>query len=529
LHLQRLGVVGRLVPVAAVLGAMFSVAYSLRFVHDVFFGTGPRDVDRTPHEPPRWMKIPVEVLVALCVLVGMVPHAVVGPTLRMAAQGVLHGTLPDYSLAVWHGFNVPLGMSLVATMAGVILYFGLHRRYDIHSLDLTGTWTGHRIYHDLVRLVSGAGRSFSALTADGRLQRQVAVLLSVAILAGWLPFATPLPARELAACTSMTAIAVILWIVLAVATVMTVAMHRQRLTALVLTGAVGLVVSATFVYLSAPDLALTQLSVEVATVLLMLMALPFLPAATPLESSTRRRLRDALLAVGSGTGAGVAAWWMMTSSGPTVSTEHVARSAPEGGGTNVVNVILVDFRGFDTYGEITVLAIAALGIVAMLAGSGADGSRAPGRAPADAFRPVMLALLSRVLLPLALLLSVYIFLRGHNLPGGGFIAGLVTGVAVALLSVGNGSPWTAARITADFHRLLGSGLAIAGATGIGAWLFGRPFLTSAHGHVHLPLVGDLHWATAALFDLGVYLTVVATVILVLERLAQLRPVIPGRA
>jgi multicomponent K+:H+ antiporter subunit A len=523
LHLDRLGVLGRLVPVAAVLGATFSVAYSLRFVHDVFFGTGPRDVDREPHEPPRWMKIPVEVLVAVCLAVGIAPQTTVGPTLRMAAASVAHAPLPAYSLAVWHGLNLPLAMSLVATAAGVILYFGLHRRYDIHSLDLTGRWTGHRIFNDVVRSASEAGRAFSGRTADGRLQRQVAVLLLVAILAGWLPFATPLPPRELAAFTPMNAIAVVLWVVLALATVTTVAMHRQRLTALILTGAVGLVVSAAFVYLSAPDLALTQLSVEVATVLLMLLALPFLPPVTPLESSARRRLRDGLIAVACGVGVGAASWWMMTTAGRSVSAEHIALSVPGGGGTNVVNVILVDFRGFDTYGEITVLAIAALGIVAMLRGGA--GTTVPARDgdPAGAFRPVMFALLSRVLLPLALLLSVYIFLRGHNLPGGGFIAGLVTGVAIALLSVANGRSWAGSRITADFHRMLAAGLAVAGATGIGAWLFGRPFLTSAHGHAHLPVAGDVHWATAALFDLGVYLTVVGTVVLVLQRLAQTQP------
>jgi multicomponent K+:H+ antiporter subunit A len=188
-------------------------------------------------------------------------------------------------------------------------------------------------------------------------------------------------------------------------------------------------------------------------------------------------------------------------------------------------VILVDFRGFDTYGEITVLAIAALGIFALLAGI-TRSTREAAADPGAAFHPLMLALLARVLLPLALLVSVHILLRGHNLPGGGFIAGLFTSVAIAMLYVANGAAWTTSRMQLDFHRVIAAGLAIAGATGLGAGFFDSPFLTSTHGHVHVPVVGDLHLATAALFDLGVYLVVVGVVVLILEQMGRLTP---GRA
>ena len=219
---------------------------------------------------------------------------------------------------------------------------------------------------------------------------------------------------------------------------------------------------------------------------------------------------------------GGGAWFMLTSEGRSVSAEYLARSVSEAGGTNVVNVILVDFRGFDTYGEITVLAIAALGIAALL-GSRPAASAMPG-SPADARAfPVMLALLSRLLVPLGLLLAAHLFLRGHNLPGGGFVAGLVAGVVLAVLSIGNGRAWVRERLRIDFSRVLASGLAIAGTTGLGAWAFGQPFLKSAHGHLHLPLLGDLHWASAALFDLGVFLVVVGVVMLILDQLGSLAP------
>jgi multicomponent K+:H+ antiporter subunit A len=207
---------------------------------------------------------------------------------------------------------------------------------------------------------------------------------------------------------------------------------------------------------------------------------------------------------------------MMTRGGTTVSAEQAALSVPGGGGTNVVNVILVDFRGFDTYGEITVLAVAALGIVAML-------SREPETAPRPADAPLMLTLLARILLPFGLLVAVHLFLRGHNLPGGGFVAGLVTAATLMLIPLVAGRAFAERVIRVDFHRVTAAGLAIAGATGFGAWVFGKPFLSSAHGHLDLPLLGDLHWASAALFDLGVFLVVVGVMMLVLQGLARVVP------
>jgi multicomponent K+:H+ antiporter subunit A len=201
----------------------------------------------------------------------------------------------------------------------------------------------------------------------------------------------------------------------------------------------------------------------------------------------------------------------------------LANSLSGGGGTNAVNVILVDFRGFDTLGEITVLAIAAVGIFAML-----DGLRLTnptcdpqGRRWAWAKNPLILMTLSRLVLPLALLISAFIFLRGHNLPGGGFIAGLITAVALALQYIANGVAWVEQRLPLNYQRMAGAGVLIAGLTGLGSWAFGRPFLTSAFGHFELPLVGEFELATAMLFDLGVYLTVVGATQMVLVNLGKL--------
>jgi len=189
-------------------------------------------------------------------------------------------------------------------------------------------------------------------------------------------------------------------------------------------------------------------------------------------------------------------------------------------------VILVDFRGYDTFGEITVLGIAAIGVLAML-----DGWRVrrPAQDPAGhawsfAQPSLMLRVAASFILPLALAVSAYIFWRGHNLPGGGFIAGLVTAAALVLQYMALGQDRAEARLGGDssttFTRWIAAGLAVAALTGIGSFFFGRPFLTSAHAHPHVPLLGDVGLATAALFDLGVYLTVVGATMLLFSTLAS---------
>jgi len=288
-----------------------------------------------------------------------------------------------------------------------------------------------------------------------------------------------------------------------------------------LTGAVGLILALIFVKFSAPDLALTQLAVEVVTLILLLLALYFLPQTSPRESSPTRRLRDLLLSLLVGAGMSLLAFAVLTRRSTPISDYFIAKSLSDGGGHNIVNVILVDFRGFDTLGEISVLAIAALGIFALmqnlkLAGLEQD---AQGRAFDPDRYPLIMATFARLLLPLALLVSVYIFLRGHNLPGGGFIAGLVTAIALILQYLTNGVVWTRQRLpAAQTHPLIAWGLLIALLTGLGSWLFGRPFLTSTFGHWSVPLIGEIELASAMAFDLGVYLVVVGATLLILINL-----------
>jgi len=122
LHQSVLGALSWLLPLLATLAAVFSVAYSARFIHDVFFNGKPVGLDKIPHEPPRYMRVPMEVLVALCIGVGIFPQWLVGDILLAASTAALQQTPPAYSLALWHGLNLPLLMSTVAFVAGIVLY-----------------------------------------------------------------------------------------------------------------------------------------------------------------------------------------------------------------------------------------------------------------------------------------------------------------------------------------------------------------------------------------------------------------------
>lgn len=214
-------------------------------------------------------------------------------------------------------------------------------------------------------------------------------------------------------------------------------------------------------------------------------------------------------------------WLVLQRPSNSISPYFLETTVPEGGGANAVNVIIVDYRGFDTLGEITVLGIAGLLVYGLLAGV----TRMPASArevPVSEGPSLMLALASRLLLPLAVLVSFYLFLRGHNEPGGGFIAGLVLAIALVLLFVANGVHWVEARMGTDFRAWIGWGLLIAGLAGIGSWFVGSPFLTSSYDYPQVPWIGAVPIASASVFDLGVYLTVVGASMVALMAIARLR-------
>jgi len=323
----------------------------------------------------------------------------------------------------------------------------------------------------------------------------------------------------------------------------------HRLAALTMVSVCGLMTCVTFVWFSAPDLALTQLVVEVVTTVLILLGLRWLPRrieeVSPLPGTLRkaqvRRLRDLLLSTAVGGGMALLSYAMLTRQTPNdISSFYLSRALPEGGGSNVVNVMLVDFRGFDTLGEITVLAAVALTVFALLRRfrPSKESMQLPAqqrllakdvmtdlvnpRSASDTALGFMMvpAVLVRLLLPIAFVVSMYLFMRGHNQPGGGFVAGLVMSVAFILQYMVAGTQWVEAQMSLRPLRWMGTGLLCATLTGLGSIPLGYPFLTTHTAHFSLPLLGDIHVASALFFDIGVYAVVVGATLLILTALAH---------
>ncbi|MFL6661257.1 MAG: hydrogen gas-evolving membrane-bound hydrogenase subunit E, partial [Rhizobacter sp.] len=538
-------------PLAATLAGVFAVVYSLRFGHDVFFGPPPRDLPRQPHEPVRWMRLPMELLVLACVLVGIFPEWSVGPVLDAAARPVVGGTLPAFSLALWHGFNAPLAMSLVALVGGLAMYLALGARLKERPLRDARLFLGL----DGKRLFEGA---LAALTATARCVRRAAStrhlqpqLLWMVVVAGASALGSalivPLEWGDRARVPASPGF-VLLWLIGGAAAIGAARQAKfHRLAALTMLAIVGLMLCLTYAWFSAPDLALTQIAVEVVTTVLFLLGLRWLPKRRELDDPrTRRRAswrrsRDFALAVLAGTGLAALSYAMLTRSAPqSIAPFFLEHALPEGGGTNVVNVMLVDFRGFDTLGEITVLAIVGLTVYALLRRfrpprevlteppqqlalpleTRSDLRRL--RQPADTTHAYLQvpAVLVRLLLPVAALVALHLFLRGHNEPGGGFVAGLVMAIAFIAQYIVGGTEWVEQRINLRLVRWIALGLLLAIVTGLGSLALGYPFMTTHTWHFSLPWIGAVHLPSATFFDLGVFAVVLGAVLLLLTSLAH---------
>ncbi|MBJ3763234.1 monovalent cation/H+ antiporter subunit A [Maribius pontilimi] len=517
-----------LVPVAATVGALFSAAYSFRYIVHTFLGEGPKDAPSKPHDPPMGMWISPALLIVPVVLIGIMPF-LAEPFVKTVTYAVIGGAveMPDAHLKIWHGLTPALYMSIIAVLGGALLlslFAPLARGWAAAPRP-----EAKDIFDGIVAFFVGLARGITLGLHNGAFTRYAAIFTVTVTglgLHAWMTGTGAAPTREM---LPITINALAAWAMLVAAAGMIVFVHRNRLAVLILMGIVGLFVSVGFNYFSAPDLALTQISVEVVTIILLLLALNFLPNRTPKESGVGRRLRDGVIALLGGLAVfGLIYSMLMTDFvQPSISQYHLDNSYKGGGGDNVVNVILVDFRGFDTFGEIIVLGIAAIVIYALTEALLSSPVRAQllnrgyeSRRAGDA-HPLMMVVLTRVMMPIVLMVGVYIFLRGHNEPGGGFIAGLVVAIGVVMQYMASGFAWADARQRYPYHGIIGAGVLVAGLTGIGAWFFGAPFLSSAFGYFRIPPMQEFELATAMGFDLGVFLAVVGAVMLSLESFSRL--------
>jgi len=550
-------ILDRLLPLLATVGSAFGVIYSVRFIHQVFFGKPADDLPREPHEPVAWMRLPVELLVVACLVVGIVPAMSVGGLLDSAVRAVLGDATPTYSLAIWHGLTPALQLSLIALTGGTLIYV-IFRRYLGAGPDQGPPWAGRlrarRVFDLALAGLYALAAAALKLFGTRRLQPQLLLLIVVALIAGFLPFvlggleSDPLQRALGAGFGPVEPVYVVIWLLAgACAAAAGYLAKFHRLAALILMGGTGLMSCLAFVWLSAPDLAVTQLLVEVVTTVLLLLGLRWLPKRVPGAEETpwkraksqARRVRDLIVAIMAGIGVTLLAYAAMTSP-PTegISSFFLRNSYPLGGGTNVVNVLLVDFRGFDTMGEITVLAVVALTIFALLRRFrparellGAPkqqqrqnlyDERIAGREIGDTAADYIYVARSvmHLMFPVLSVFAIYLFMRGHNEPGGGFAAGITMSIAFILQYMAVGTRWVEERLRVLPVRWIGAGLLLAALTGAGAWLFGYPFLKSYYEYVELPLLGRLPISSATVFDLGVFVLVVGATVLMLIALAH---------
>ncbi|BAV66161.1 monovalent cation/H+ antiporter subunit A [Sphingobium cloacae] len=549
--LERHGgtIIDVLLPYLATLASAFSVFYSVRFIHQTFFGPPPTGLPRQPAEAPPWMRLPIEILVLACLLVGIVPALTIGPFLANAVDSVLGDRTPIYSLAIWHGFTMPLLMSVIALVGGTTLYILFRDRLNaVEQSPLIGRLKGRRTFEAVLAMIVNLARGLHDRFGTRRLQVQLRLIIVTALALGTVPFWRLGYSRGPLHDTLIDPVFGLLWLLGGACAVVAAWQAKfHRLVALVLVGGAGLAVCISFVWLSAPDLGLTQLLVEIVTLILLLLGLRWLPKRLPEiwpDGRTPpivhlRRGGDLAIAVAGGAGVAALAYAMMTRPLPhSISRYFVENAYAGGGGTNVVNVILVDFRGFDTLGEITVLAIVALTVFTLLRRfrpapesielpdqqrrQNAFDEASEDHAMGDTLAHYLLVprVIMQWLFPVILTFALYLLMRGHDLPGGGFAAGVATSIAFVLLYMANGTRLVEASLNVQPVRWISAGLVCAVATGIAAWLFGYPFLTSHSRYLTLPLIGDVPLATALLFDIGVFAVVVGTTLLMLIAIAH---------
>ncbi|SHI02038.1 monovalent cation/H+ antiporter subunit A [Pollutimonas bauzanensis] len=541
-------------PIAAVIASAFSVAYSLRFITQVFFGPAPRDLPRAPHEPPLRMLIPSAILVLTCLVVGIIPSFTLGPFLHNATIAILGADTPQYDLRVWHGFNLPLAMSFLAMAGGIGLLWLLRHRHRTRpgKAPLIYRFDGRRTFESLLEGLDTLASFLLDWTRSPRLQPQLMLIVLATFFVAMLPLLRGAWLQpELS--TPVNPFFVLMWLAggaCAIGAATQAKYHRAA--SLLMAGGAGLVTALTFAWLSAPDLALTQLAVEVVTMVLILLGLRWLPPRVeaddeqPMQNALRafvRRFRDLIIAVISGAGLSAIAYAVLTRPHPKgISSFFVQQSLPLGGGANVVNVILVDFRGFDTFGEITVLGIVSLTVYALLRrfrpppeslalpaarqvlptkGKLLDRFAEPDpKAPIPDGVMKIPAVLVRLLLPMAALVSLYFLIRGHNLPGGGFVGGLIMATAIILQYMVGGVIWVEARQRLHPQNWIALGLLLAGAAAMSVWWASKPFLAAMSWDLMLPVVGHVHLSTVLLFDIGVYMLVIGATVLMLVALAH---------
>lgn len=527
-----IGMPGQLTLVGLVVGSILTMAYSLFFLYGAFASKGqeePSEAVRTMHGIGPLLWGPPLLLTAITLVLGIWPAP-----LSQAIALHLHSVAPGAhvgDLALWHGLSIPLVLSAVIIAGGSIIFWQRNFLRRFH-FDVPGLGSADAAYDRTLDFLRNISLRMTASTQRGSLSINLGIIFAVLTLlptAALLMGQRPDVRMELWD-TPWQAIPSFTIIVVSIGA----AVCKNRLSGVILVGVTGYCMAILFALHGAPDLALTQTLVETIVMVVFMLVLRKLPTETHWNSTPKKNRLRAWLSIAVGlavTTVGLHAMNARTADPVSLPIPELAKE--EGHGNNAVNVLLVDIRSWDTFGEVTVLVIAAIGVASLIyrGRSFARPSRRPtlrvagrrwlaGRIGDERARnrSLMVDVATRILFPPMMVLSIYFFFAGHNAPGGGFAGGLVASLAFTLRYLAGGREELEETLPVDAGKLLGTGLLASAAAAIVPLFFGQPPLTSAIWDLHLPLIGDVHVVSPLVFDAGVYLIVIGLTLHILRSL-----------
>lgn len=560
--------IGHTLPIAnlafavAVLGSVLTVAYMGRFLWGAF-ARKPDVGDCTiVHKPGRSILIAPTIFALATLAVGLAAPAVDRVLQPLVPQQQTDGLFAEH-LALWHGLTIPLITSVVILVVGAILA-KLLSRMRLRLPPAPERWSGSHAYWVVTQMVDLLAVKLTSITQRGSLPFYLAVILVVMItaLGGSVLVGSFMGGGDVGSGSDGAG----LWpdaftfatspVQIPIAALMIIAAvfslrARTRFQSVVLVGVTGYGMAALFATHGAPDLALTQVLVETVTLIAFVLVIRRLPQRIGSSPSVRKRWLRAGIGLGVGLVIGALAIITLGSRLADPISLRLPELAYAGGhGSNVVNVMLVDIRGWDTMGELSVILAAATGVASLVFVSTRVDERpklsrrdarvaarehllrvADPNDPArriswllagkhldPARRSILLEVVVRLIFHALIILSIYLLLSGHNGPGGGFAGGLVAGLALVARYLAGGRYELGATVPLDAGRILGSGLAIAVTMAFLPMLFGQSALASAWVDVDLGVFGSLPLVTSTLFDIGVYLVVFGLILDVLRSL-----------
>ena len=524
LHEESLhGMPGHITLVVLVVGSILTMGYSLYFLWGALAtkaqhreaGVSPA-VAKMHHIGPLLSASPAMLTLAT-IAFGLLPA-----WLSNAINSYLDVRFPQDEgapLKLWHGITTPLVLTVVIVVAGTVLFWqrDLIRRV---RFDKPALGDADEIWDLILHQLRNASLKLTASTQRGSLTINLAVIFATLMV-------VPLAALILGQSND---IHMLLWdnpwqgLVVCILCAMAIfaTLQRNRLSGVVMVGLTGYSLAFIFALHGAPDLALTQALVETIVMVVFMLVLRKMPTEVePRNDDNRLR---AWLSIGTGLSVVIVAMTAMSARVQDPVSKYMPDLAYEiGHGRNTVNVLLVDLRAADTFGEILVLVIAATGVASLIFGTGTFGreSRRPTLSTnkprwlasgvdseTAQNRSIMVDVVTRILFPSIMLLSFYFFFSGHNAPGGGFAGGLVAALAFTLRYLAGGRAEIDEALPVDPAKILGTGILLSAACVVVPLFFGNPPLTTGYASLALPLIGEFDVPSALVFDGGVYAIVV---------------------